>query len=42
MDTLVVELLDRVQEMAITQTDITGVPTGFYRLGPHDFRLSGG
>lgn len=30
MDTLVVELLDRVQEMADNPNDITGVPTGFY------------
>lgn len=32
MDTLVVELLDRVQEMADNPMDITGVPTGFYDL----------
>jgi replicative DNA helicase len=32
MDTLVVELLDRVQEMADNPNDITGVPTGFYDL----------
>jgi replicative DNA helicase len=32
MDTLVVELLDRVQEMANNPNDITGVPTGFYDL----------
>jgi replicative DNA helicase len=32
MDTLVVELLDRVQEMADNPADITGVPTGFYDL----------
>jgi replicative DNA helicase len=32
MDTLVVDLLDRVQEMADNQNDITGVPTGFYDL----------
>ncbi|NML46030.1 replicative DNA helicase [Ramlibacter sp. G-1-2-2] len=30
MDTLVVDLLDRVQEMADNPADITGVPTGFY------------
>ncbi|MBC5785872.1 replicative DNA helicase [Ramlibacter sp. USB13] len=30
MDSLVVELLDRVQEMADNPNDITGVPTGFY------------
>lgn len=32
MDTLVVELLDRVQEMADNPNEITGVPTGFYDL----------
>ena len=32
MDTLVVELLDRVQEMADNPNDITGVPTGFHDL----------
>jgi replicative DNA helicase len=32
MDKLVVELLDRVQEMAENPNDITGVPTGFYDL----------
>jgi replicative DNA helicase len=32
MDTLVVELLDRVTEMAENPNDITGVPTGFYDL----------
>ena len=32
MDTLVVELLDRVQEMADNDNDITGVPTGFVDL----------
>jgi len=32
MDTLVVELLDRVQEMADNPNDVTGVPTGFYDL----------
>jgi replicative DNA helicase len=32
MDTLLVELLDRVQEMADNPNDITGVPTGFYDL----------
>jgi replicative DNA helicase len=30
MDSLVVELLDRVQEMSENPNDITGVPTGFY------------
>jgi replicative DNA helicase len=28
MDTLVVDLLDRVQEMADNPNDVTGVPTG--------------
>ncbi len=32
MGTLVVELLDRVQEMADNPSDITGIPTGFYDL----------
>ena len=32
MDTLVVDLLDRVSEMADNPNDITGVPTGFYDL----------
>jgi replicative DNA helicase len=32
MDTLVVDLLDRVQEMADNPADITGVPTGFIDL----------
>ena len=32
MDSLVVALLDRVQEMADNPNDITGVPTGFYDL----------
>jgi replicative DNA helicase len=32
MNTLVVELLDRVQEMADNPNDITGVPTGFVDL----------
>jgi len=32
METLVVDLLDRVQEMADNQNDVTGVPTGFYDL----------
>lgn len=30
MDSLVVQLLDRVQEMADNPNDVTGVPTGFY------------
>jgi replicative DNA helicase len=32
MDSLVVALLDRVQEMSENPNDITGVPTGFYEL----------
>ena len=32
MDSLVVALMDRVQEMADNPADITGVPTGFYDL----------
>jgi len=32
METLVVNLLDRVQEMADNPNDVTGVPTGFYDL----------
>jgi replicative DNA helicase len=32
MDSLVVKLLDRVQEMADNPNDVTGVPTGFYDL----------
>lgn len=32
MDTLVIKLLDRVQEMADNPNDVTGVPTGFYDL----------
>ena len=32
MDSLVVDLLDRVQEMADNPNDITGVPTGFHDL----------
>ncbi len=32
MDALVVQLMDRVQEMADNPNDITGVPTGFYDL----------
>ena len=32
MDTLVVQLLDRVQEMADNPADVTGVPTGFIDL----------
>jgi len=32
MESLVVKLLDRVQEMADNPNDVTGVPTGFYDL----------
>lgn len=32
MHTLVVDLMDRVQEMADNPNDVTGVPTGFYDL----------
>jgi len=32
MDSLVVSLMDRVQEMADNPNDVTGVPTGFYDL----------
>lgn len=32
MDSLVVQLLDRVEEMASNPNDITGVPTGFHDL----------
>jgi replicative DNA helicase len=32
MESLVVALLDRVQEMADKPTDVTGIPTGFYDL----------
>ena len=32
MESLVVQLLDRVQEMADNPNDVTGVPTGFYDL----------
>ena len=42
MDTLVVDLLDRVQEMADNPNDITGVPTGFYDLDRMTAGLQGG
>jgi replicative DNA helicase len=42
MDSLVVQLLDRVQEMADNPNDITGVPTGFYDLDRHDLGHAGG
>ncbi len=42
MDTLVVDLLDRVQEMADNPNDVTGVPTGFYDLDRMTSGLQGG
>lgn len=42
MDSLVVDLLDRVQEMADNPTDITGVPSGFYDLDRMTSGLQGG
>ncbi|MES2979060.1 MAG: replicative DNA helicase [Pseudomonadota bacterium] len=42
MDTLVVELLDRVQEMSANPNDITGVPTGFYDLDRQTSGFQGG
>ena len=42
MDTLVVSLLDRVQEMADNPNDVTGVPTGFYDLDRLTAGLQGG
>ena len=42
MDTLVVELLDRVQEMADNPNDVTGVPTGFYDLDRMTAGFQGG
>jgi replicative DNA helicase len=42
MDTLVVDLLDRVQEMADNPNDVTGVPTGFYDLDRMTAGLQGG
>jgi replicative DNA helicase len=42
MDTLVVQLLDRVQEMADNPNDITGVPTGFYDLDKYTSGLQPG
>ena len=42
MDTLVVSLLDRVQEMADNPNDVTGVPTGFYDLDRITAGLQGG
>jgi replicative DNA helicase len=41
MDTLVVELLDRVQEMADNPNDITGCAHRLLRPGPHDLRFAG-
>jgi replicative DNA helicase len=42
MDKLVVQLLDRVQEMADNPNDITGVPTGFYDLDRQTSGLQAG
>jgi replicative DNA helicase len=42
MDTLVVQLLDRVQEMADNPNDITGVPTGFYDMDKYTSGLQAG
>ncbi len=42
MDSLVVQLLDRVQEMADNPNDITGVPTGFIDLDRMTAGLQGG
>jgi replicative DNA helicase len=42
MDTLVVSLLDRVQEMADNPNDVTGVRTGFYDLDRQTAGLQAG
>ena len=42
MESLVVELLDQVQEMADNPNDITGGPTGFYDLDRMTAGLQGG
>jgi len=42
MESLVVKLLDRVQEMADNPNDVTGVRTGFYDLDRHDRGFAGG
>ncbi|NIM42090.1 MAG: replicative DNA helicase [Hydrogenophaga sp.] len=42
MDRLVVDLLDRVQEMADNPQDVTGVPTGFIDLDRMTAGLQGG
>ena len=42
MDSLVVALLDRVQEMADNPKDVTGVPTGFYDLDRYTAGLQPG
>jgi len=41
MDSLVVQLLDRVQEYGGQPNDITGVPTGFLRSGSDDLGHAG-
>src|SRR5438105_5205425 len=42
MKSLVVQLMDRVQEMADNPNDITGVPTGFYDLDKYTSGLQAG
>ena len=42
MESLVVALLDRVQEMADNPNDVTGVPTGFYDLDRMTAGFQGG
>jgi len=42
MDSLVVQLLDRVQEMADNPNDITGVPSGFHDLDRMTSGMQGG
>ena len=42
MGTLVLDLMDRVQEMSDNPNDITGVPTGFYDLDRMTSGLQGG
>ena len=42
METLVISLMDRVQEMADNPNDVTGVPTGFYDLDRLTAGLQGG
>ena len=42
MDKLVLQLLDRVEEMFLNPNDITGVPTGFYDLDRMTSGMQGG